>query len=74
MYGHRRYGRTSKPVEQPTEIDPASIPTYLCGHCRAVKTTNNPYIELTVLENGKLFMYTKICKDCSKLLQGWMKK
>ena len=71
MYGKRKYGRTEKPVEQP--VDNSSVPNFLCTHCRQVKMINTPHIELTALENGVLFMYTKMCKDCSDLLVRWLK-
>ena len=72
MYGNRRYQRINKPVEQPAIVD-NSVPTFLCPHCNQVKTINNPYIELSALDNGKIFIYTKMCAPCSELLKAWIK-
>jgi hypothetical protein len=72
MYGQRRYQRPNKPVEQPVVDN--SVPTFLCPHCNQVKTINNPYVELSALENGKLFMYTKMCSSCAELLKAWLKQ
>jgi hypothetical protein len=70
MYGKKRYGRVNKPIEQPVDN---SIPTFFCEHCKQIKTINMPHIEITALDNGKLFMYTKMCKGCSELLVKWMR-
>lgn len=71
-YGRRKYGRLNKEIKP--VIDPYSIPTYVCGHCGKVKSTANPFVELTGLQGGQLFIHAKICGDCSKLLQEWNKK
>ena len=72
MYGKRKYSRISKPVEKP--VDPTSIPNFVCPHCGQVKTINMSHIDITALDNGKLFMYAKMCMPCALLLQQWMKK
>lgn len=71
MYGQRRYGRNQK--ETPKEVSPSAIPTFLCPRCNKVKSTAAPFTELTVLDKGKLLLYNKLCDDCSKALQEWMK-
>ena len=68
----RRYNRLNKEV--PVPITPAAIPTYVCGHCKKVKSTALPFIDITAMEKGKLFVYTKICDDCSKLFREWTGK
>jgi hypothetical protein len=72
MYGHKKYQRVDKPVNKSSEVAPSSAPTYVCAKCRGVKTTNYPHIELTALENGQLFMYTRLCSPCSMLLRTWI--
>ena len=70
MYGKRRYSRIEKEVPVP----PEAIPTYICGHCGKVKSTAAPFIDVTALEKGQLFVYTKICGDCSNLFRKWTGK
>ncbi len=71
-YGKRKYGRLNKEIKP--VIDPYSIPTFVCGHCGKVKSTANPFLELTALQAGKLFAHVKICDDCTKLFQQWAGK
>lgn len=71
MYGRRRYGRNKKEISQ--DVPPSAIPTFLCPRCNKVKSTAAPFIELTVLDKGTLLSYNKICENCSKELQEWMK-
>ncbi|MGH7974773.1 MAG: hypothetical protein ACREBR_04560 [bacterium] len=71
MYGNHRYGRRDKDAVPP--VTPAAIPTFLCPRCNKAKSTGNPFVELTVLDKGELLLYNKICEDCSKALQEWMK-
>ena len=70
MYGRRRYGR-SKETQPP--IPPEAIPTFLCPRCNKIKSMAARFVELTVLDKGELLLYNKICDECSKLLQEWMK-
>jgi hypothetical protein len=73
MYSRKKYnqGRINKSIGQ--SVDPTSIPTFICPHCGLVKTVNNPYVELTIIDNGKLFMYNKLCGSCAELLKAWVK-
>jgi hypothetical protein len=75
-YGRRKYGRLNKPIEQPAEVvvDNSSIPTFVCPHCGLIKAINTPYVELSALENGKIFIYTKMCGSCAELLKAWLRK
>lgn len=70
-YGRRRYGRIDKSVPL---LPPSAIPTFICPHCGKVKSIAAPYIEVTALDKNKLFLYSKVCGDCAKLLQDWMSK
>jgi hypothetical protein len=72
MYGRKRYGR-NKPVDQSVAIPESAIPTFLCPRCGSIKNINMPHIEITALEKGKLFLYTKLCETCAKLLREWLK-
>ena len=69
MYGERKYGLPKK-----AEIPVESVPTFVCPRCSKVTPVNTPHIEITALEKSQLFMYTKLCGACAKLLQEWMKK
>ncbi len=71
MYGgKRKYGRNNKPTEQPVDN---STPTYMCGRCNKIKLLNEDCIEITALEKGTMFMYTRLCACCATMLQTWIK-
>ncbi len=72
MYGRRRYGRIKDGKQE--QIPPSATPTFLCPRCNKAKSTAAPFVELTVLDKGKLLLYNKLCELCSKELQDWMKK
>lgn len=72
MYGKKRYRALNKPVEQPVVDN--SVPTFVCPHCKLLKTIDMPHVELTALDNGKLFMYTKLCSPCAEILKTWIKQ
>jgi transcription elongation factor Elf1 len=70
MYGNKRYRQLKKIVEQPVD---SSAPTFVCPHCKRVKTLNIPHIEITALENNEIFLYTRMCQCCAELLKAWVK-
>lgn len=63
----RRYKRLNKQVP----VTPQALPTYICGHCKKLKSAALPFIDITAMDKGQLFVYTKICGDCSKLFREW---
>jgi len=70
MYGKRRYGRLKQQEDQPADV---SIPNFVCPKCKKIKPIDTPHIEITANEDGKLFMFTKLCGECTALLQEWMR-
>jgi transcription elongation factor Elf1 len=72
MYGRKRY-RRNKSVDKSVAIPESAIPTFLCPRCGSIKNINMPHIEITALEKGKLFLYTKLCGSCAELLKTWLK-
>lgn len=70
-YGKRRYGKVNKQVEQPVDN---SLPTYQCGKCKDLKTSNIPFAELSLIENKQSIYYTKLCGSCAILLTTWLKQ
>lgn len=71
MYGRRSYNKSIKPVEQPKVNN--SIPTYICGKCKVVKNLSVPFSELSLIENTKLIVYTKVCGSCTELIKTWIR-
>lgn len=71
MYGRRRYGRRNQ--DTPKDVSPTAIPTFLCPRCKKIRSTAVPFVELTILDKGKLLLYNKLCDMCNKALQEWMK-
>ena len=69
-YGKRRYGRLNKPVAPPP---PEATPTYVCNHCGKIKQFSPRTVTLTGVIDNALFLTGRICEDCGKLLQDWMK-
>ena len=73
MYGRRRYGRKREQGDDSTPIPPEAIPTFLCPRCNKAKSTGTDFIELTAVDKDGLLLHNKICGDCSKSLQDWIK-
>jgi hypothetical protein len=73
MYGRKKYGRPNLPPAV-TPAQDTSIPTFVCLKCGRNKSTANPFIELSAVQDGKLFIYSKVCEDCAKLLKDWFNK
>lgn len=71
MYGKQQYGKIKNPPAFP--IDSNSEPTYMCEHCHTIKLFNKDCIEITALEKGTMFMYTRLCTCCATMLQTWIK-
>lgn len=72
MYGKRKYGPLNKDVEA-AKIPPSAIPSFLCPRCNKAKSTAARFTEVTVLDKGELLLYNKLCDECSKALEEWMK-
>ena len=73
-YGSRKYGKTSKPVEQLQTI-PAlnSTPTFVCSKCKQVRQLPPGHIDVFITVENKTKMGYKICWGCSVLLETWIK-
>jgi hypothetical protein len=71
MYGKRRYGRINKDQH----VTPEAIPTFVCGHCSKIsKFTPKTVTLIGHQDDNSLFIVTRICQDCAKLLREWVKK
>jgi len=69
-YGRRKYGRLKRQGVKPVDV---SIPNFICPKCKKIRPIDTQHTEITALENKQLLMYTKLCGDCTKLLQEWLK-
>ncbi len=70
MYGHKRYDRHIKPVEQPAVGDP----TFVCSKCQIVKLQSTGYTDIFLTTQINPKKPYRICTDCSVLLQTWINK
>lgn len=70
MYGNRKYSRLNREVKP---VDPSAIPTFLCPRCNRAKSTATGFVELTAIDKDGLLLNHKICSDCIKSLQEWLK-
>lgn len=69
-YGSRKYGHINKEVSVPL---PPEVPTFICNHCKKIKHLTSKIITLTGVKNNALFLSSRLCDDCGKLLQDWLK-
>lgn len=53
--------------------DPTAIPTFHCPRCNKAKSTAVKFVELNAIDADGLLFYGKICDECSKFLQEWLK-
>jgi hypothetical protein len=68
-----KYGR-SRVTQENVQPNPPSIPTFICSHCGNIKIQSDKTITLTAVKNSAIFISGRICEDCGKLLQDWVKK
>lgn len=73
MYGKKKYQpKSNSKIVNPLPIDP-TIPTYICGRCNSLHSTNYEFSEFSLIENKILINYCKMCGPCTELLKNWIK-
>ena len=77
MYGNRKYGKQSKPVEQPEvkpTIDSNSQPTFLCIKCKSIRNQSLGYADIIFITINNISKPCyRVCYYCFEALTNWIK-
>lgn len=72
MYGGKRKYGTKKAVAIPSPVPVEAQPTFICSKCKQLKNQKDGYLDIPIVELGRVTKIFRICNTCVLLLKMWV--